>query len=173
MNISREAIDAALETAQEIGVAVDALQLKVILASIFKTGDYRIVDVRLSRSEPGPYEDTAAADAIANAYDTIVLIRDKIETVVQEAETAGEDDEEVRFFRWKSVFERVFDRGERSWTSMVKKALDEIGAEFPSYHDPDTSYEEDARAWIAAFYELADRLALEAGEDERIAARRI
>ena len=39
-----------------------------------------------------------------------------------------------------------------------KKALEKLGKSFPNYCDPDTSYEEDARAWHRAFEEVLEEI---------------
>lgn len=51
---------------------------------------------------------------------------------------------------WQDIFDVIF-------SSDIGDALDATGIEF-SYDDPDTSYEEDVRAYVTAANNKADRL---------------
>ena len=48
---------------------------------------------------------------------------------------------------WEQVYTHVF----KVVSRQVKPLLQQIGKRFPDYYDPDTTYEEDVRAWVEAF----------------------
>lgn len=63
------------------------------------------------------------------------------------------DDVSDREHDWELIYDKIFSREPDDIKMRTQRALEIAGFSFPDYYDPDTSYEEDARAWIDAFRE--------------------
>lgn len=61
------------------------------------------------------------------------------------------DDVHDREHDWELIYDKIFSRDPDDIKMRTWSALAIAGLSFPDYCDPDTSCEEDARAWIDAF----------------------
>lgn len=59
---------------------------------------------------------------------------------------------------WQKIFDAVFSRDPADIKPRALAALELTGFHFPDYYDPDTSCQEDVRAWIEAFKEVLARV---------------
>lgn len=77
-----------------------------------------------------------------------------------ETDTEGWED-------WQLVYSAIFSGHPSDIKPRTDAALDLVGASFPDYCDPDTTYEADVRAWIETFKEVLARLEARLGGKDR------
>lgn len=59
---------------------------------------------------------------------------------------------------WKLIYEAVFSKDPADIAPKANAALALTGHRFPNYCDPDTSCQDDVRAWISAFKEILEHI---------------
>lgn len=92
--------------------------------------------------------DTQAKTPLSRSLKRMRKIGRMIDRLVEAVRT----DDDGREEDWQLIFNAIFsmDNPDRL-TNRTRKALEVAGLSFPDYYDPDTTYQEDATAWIAAF----------------------
>lgn len=163
MSIKVEAIEAAQEMARQQGVDISSGKMMLILGSFLEAGGYALPE--RETSDPYVENDPEHADRmkIFDAYSKLVSIRRRIAIV--EAETAelpkSEDD-----FQYEKLYSYLF-RDDDSPADEITAVLAGLDRQFPDYYDPDTTYKEDAEAYIEAVEKLIEGLRKEvSGEIE-------
>lgn len=66
---------------------------------------------------------------------------------------ARPEDDPVGYDDWKLIYEAVFSKDPADIAPKAHAALALTGHRLPDYYDPDTSCQDDVRAWISAFKE--------------------
>lgn len=89
------------------------------------------------------------------AFEQVDSIKTLIDRMVGAVRPNGGDAAED----WEFIYSVLFSIDDQGIKLRTKAALDVIDWEFPDYYDPDTTYEEDSRAWIEAFKELHSKIA--------------
>lgn len=129
---------------QQAGWAVECyspLELRHEPTDSFATGLAAKLVLQAVRDEQTEPPDTARVSGWVSQFDSMV------QALAEVVETARKTDDEQT---WKLAFDLVFsDNG----AGRVRRILEALGLEL-TYHDPDTSYEEDAVAFVGALQDL-------------------
>ncbi|WP_327210976.1 hypothetical protein [Rhizobium leguminosarum] len=160
-----DALSAAVQKARELGHMVPDVDMIPIIASFLRVGGYSLVDspaYEAAASGATLAEEKAALDL--DGYRRLVGMRATIEAAVEDAYAAarmapGDDGDH----HWRQVYDLLFDRDGDRLARQVYFLLSQMEREFPDYYDPDTTYQEDAQAWISAFDGMLEELSEELG----------
>lgn len=88
---------------------------------------------------------------------TLITVRRLLVEVAHQVDTASTgSDPSIDY--WERAYGAVFDSGPLSLIARIREELTELGLRFPDYYDPDTSYEEDVRAYAEACAEFKETI---------------
>lgn len=130
--MNRNALEAARAAASSRGIELDEDHVSAIVEAYLD-------DLERQRNAETPEE---------AALRQLDELSDQVNSAV---EAAGETED------WQPVYDLIFD-GDECLAVRSRLIAEEVGMNFPSYVDPDTTYREDSEAWIWAFEELRSRL---------------
>lgn len=154
MNTNTSFIEAAQAVARREGVIVsDATLAAIIHAYIEAEHLHRAGDVIL-----------------LNVYAALTLIRDDIRDLEQAAAAVERSESDLHY---QELFDHLFS-GDDAASPNIRRLLEMAGRQFPDYYDPDTTYREDAEAFIDAFDKVLSEISNEIGmqADQEVAPGR-
>ncbi len=151
MEIKAEAFGAAQEMARKQHLEITSSQLMLVLEAFLQANgpDERADMVIDSRHADPEY---AARMKLCSGHAALVSIRKAIAEVEREAEglPSAEND-----WQYKVLFDHLFD-GDNCAAVDIRDVLKVMDRELVDYYDPDTTYREDAEAYIQALDETIE-----------------
>lgn len=138
------AFEAAQEKARELGIDLNHGDTAAILDAFLLAGDYKVLSADGEIINPG--EEMKGSIG----YTKLLSVQNRIKKSLNAAFALKEEEGDWQF---KPFFEELFE-GNECFAIEVRDILNEMDRELPSYYDPDTTYKEDALAWVGAVDEF-------------------
>lgn len=147
MDIKPEAIEAAEEMARQQGLEISGGKLQLVLGAFMEAND----------------PDYAARRKLYSGHAALVSIRKHIAEVEKEAAALPIEEGD---WQYKLLFDHLFD-GDECAAVEIRDVLQHMDRSLADYYDPDTTYREDAEAYITALDETIEGFRKEiAGQDD-------
>lgn len=151
--IKIEAVEAAQAMARQQGLDIGGAQMMLILEAFLSAGGYEL-----------PWQDAdpqAERTKLFDGYSRLKSIRMRISLIEEEAALLPEA---YGDWQYKNLFDHLFE-GNGCASDEIRAVLEDIGRTFPDYFDPDTTYKEDAQAYIGAVDEMIEGIRQELSEE--------
>lgn len=149
--------------ARQQGVELSSGKLMLILGSFLESSGYETSGSAAGKAEEVDPEH-AKRMKLFEGYSRLRSIRASIEKAKEHADCVENADGEPYKDLYEFLYDLLFD-GDDCIAHQVRTVLADMERTFPDYYDPDTTYKEDALAYMGALDELIESFKNEVSGD--------